>query len=188
MRGRWLIYGLFCPATVGLLVGLLLSSATGLAHSVLRLGTWLLSIEQARVAVLDWQNIQQVAATVEDGPESRLTSFRRLTVAVIGLELLGFYLAIGWPGWGALTVLVAQVLFNGGATIALFPQAAVPVVPWGLRERLPVLVADLVGVALAGLWILDVARLGSAIALLTLVLVYLIFKYASELGQPVPPE
>lgn len=180
MTRRGLLFGLFFPAGLGL--ALRLGFERDLATQLLLLGTLLLSIEQARAADWDLVQIEQVASEQAD---ERLLRFRRVTQLTIGLELMGFYSAIVWPGWGAMGVLVAQMIFNGLAQIALCPDAVVKIIPWGLKDRLPVLIADGVGVALTVLWSLGKGRLVSASALLGLVLVYLAVKYLSVLGQPV---
>ncbi|MEO1591395.1 MAG: hypothetical protein AAFU71_08905 [Cyanobacteria bacterium J06632_22] len=174
-----LFFGLFFPAGVGL--AWRLATTTGLETQVLLLATLLLSVEQARAATVDLQNIGQVVTALDD---DRLPPFRRLTWVVIGLELLGFYTASLNLGWGMLIVLVSQVLFNGFAQIALFPQAVDKIKPWGAAERRPVLMANLVGLLLASAWALGTGRLFCAIALLLIVLTYLIIKYTSAFGQP----
>lgn len=200
---RWLIFALFFPAGLGLtvqLLGLSLIDQGGcrtsvltpcvdgsplLAAQVLRLATLLLSIEQARAAVVDLQQIALVKAATDD---PRMQAFQRLTLAVIGLELLGFYGAVIRLGVGVLTVLLSQVLFNSSARIALFPNTDEKIAPWGLKSRLPVVAANGAGLVLAGCWLLGVVQLGSAIALLSLVLLYLTLKYGSSIGQPAPTE
>lgn len=203
MRIRWLVFVLFLPAGLGLTVqlfGLPLFSQGGcravgigycvedaplLATQVLRLATLLLSIEQARAAAVDLRQIALVKAAMDD---ARLRTFQRLTWAVIGLELLGFYGAVISLGLGVLTVLVSQVLFNSSADIALFPYAVEKIAPWGLKARLPVVVANGAGLVLAICWLLGIAQWVSAIALLSLVLAYLTLKYGSTIGQPAPTE
>lgn len=180
---RGLFFGLFFPAGLGL--AWRWATTPGLAAQVLVFATLLLSIEQARAAVVDLQNIRQVATATDD---ARLPAFRRLVWAVITLELLGFYGASLEIGWGVVVVLCSQVLFNGFARIALFPHSADPIRPWRLWDRLPVLGADGVGLVLAGCWIAGIAPLVCAIALLMIVLVYLLLKYAATRAQIEPVE
>jgi hypothetical protein len=145
-----------------------------LPHQLLAIAFLLFCIEQARMAVVDLRQIALVRRQVQD---TRLSHFHRITVSTIMLELIGFYSASVWLGWGAFLVLLSQVWFNALAGIQLQPLNPIPIQPWGVFQRLPVLMADGVGLIFVLLWIWQIAPLGIAAALLGLVLLFGIVKY-----------
>lgn len=140
----------------------------------------MLCLEQAHMAITD---LQQIAAAQQQVQDQRLDQFRWVTQSTIAIELVGFYIAGIWLGWGAFTVLLSQVWFNLLAQIRLQPGAPEPIQLRGLSDRLPVLVADGVGLLLAGFWMAQIVPLVAAALLLTIVLLYGWFKYI----QPANP-
>lgn len=168
----WTIFVGFFPACLGLISQII--QAHDLGYQLLALALLLLCIDQARMAVVD---LEQVAAVKQQVQDSRLDFFYKITVSTIGLELLGFYGAFLWLGWGVAIVLLSQVWFHLLAGIQLQPLAVPPIQAWGVPERLPVLVADGIGLLLVGLWMLQVAPLGMATGLLGMVVAYGCIKY-----------
>lgn len=69
-----------------------------LSGSILALGTLGMCLEQARMATVDLEQIAQFQEKIVD---PRLDRFLVVTISTIVLELLGFYLAALWIGWGA---------------------------------------------------------------------------------------
>ena len=67
------------------------------------------AIDQARMAVLDLENIAEAKKKVED---IQLNQFYYLTIITIALELIGFYLASIELGSRIIIVLRSQILFN----------------------------------------------------------------------------
>ncbi|HEY9642648.1 MAG TPA: hypothetical protein V6C57_19330 [Coleofasciculaceae cyanobacterium] len=169
---RWLIFGLFFPASL-ILVGQILRG-NELAHQSLALAFLLFSIEQARMAALDLEQIAEVNQQIQD---DRLDQFYRVTVSTIGLELLGFYIASVWLGWGGLLVLLSQVWFNLLANVRLHPGDKILIHSWDMAERLLILSADGIGIVLVSLWILQIAPLGMALGLLGLMMIFGWIKY-----------
>lgn len=163
---------LFLPASLGLLTQILWGSA--IAQQILTLAILLLCIDQARMAVVDLEAI----AAIGQPHNLEIKRFQWVTLSTIGLELLGFYGAILYLGWGAGLVLLSQVWFNLLAGVQLHPQADPAIVPWGIRDRAIVLLADTLGLLLIGLWIAKVTPLIVAGALLAMVLLYGFIKYA----------
>ncbi|MEB3294189.1 MAG: hypothetical protein VKJ24_13610 [Synechococcales bacterium] len=161
------IFGLFLPAGIGLLVqmGRMTDWTTrGLALAILILGA-----DLAGMAIVD---LQQAAIGQMWGKDERVVAFRQITWSTIGLELVGLYGAMVDLGWGSAIVLLSQLWFNLLAQIQIQPQATVPIIPFGLRDRWLVLLADGVGLGLVGLWVVDWARPGVAIVLLGMVVLY----------------
>ena len=167
---------LFFPASLGLLSQMI--GRNELSSQLLALALLLLYIDQARMAVVDLENVKQVKQQVQD---VRLGNFYWVTVSTIVLELLGFYSSSFWLGWGAILVLLSQVWFNFLAGIQLQPTEENPIQSWGIPERRLVLIADGIGIILVGLWIAQIAPLWMASGLLAMVIIYGWVKYAPTL-------
>ncbi|MBD2260329.1 hypothetical protein H6G13_22400 [Pseudanabaena sp. FACHB-2040] len=171
---------LFLPAALGLfrqvMRGLGWSQGASLDWplGILALGTLLICLEQAHMAIAD---LQQIEATQQQVQDRRLNRFHWVTLSTIAIELAGFYAASIWIGWGALIVLLSQVWFNLLARIQLQPGTTKPVRSCGVAQRLPVLLADGVSLLLIGLWIAQVAPIWNAVLLLAIVLLYGWVKY-----------
>ncbi len=172
----WLMFLLYFPASLGLLSQVM--GGNELFHQLLALALLLLCIDQARMAVVDLEQVEQVKQKVQD---ARLDSFYRVTVSTIILELLGFYGAYFWLGWGAILVLLSQIWFNVLAGIQLQPMEETPIQSWGIPERRIVLIADGIGLILVSLWILQIAPLWMASGLLAMVIIYGWVKYSPTL-------
>jgi hypothetical protein len=178
---------LFFPAWLGLLRQVF--GADSLADQVLAIAILLLCIDQARMAVVDLEQLAQVKQQTQD---RRLRRFSQATVSTIILELLGFYIAGIWLGSGAIAVLLSLIWFNLLAGIQLHPEQTVTIRPWGIPERLPVLLADGIGLVLISLWMVRIAPLAIASGLLGLVTVYggakygLPSKFVGKSRQPDP--
>ncbi|HEY9879973.1 MAG TPA: hypothetical protein V6D29_16080 [Leptolyngbyaceae cyanobacterium] len=181
------IYPLFLPAGLGLLgqvvwaLGWSDRTASTWAVGLLALGTLLICLEQAHMAVVD---LRQIHLVKQQTPDPRLRHFYWITLSTIAIELIGFYVATPWLGWGALIVLLSQAWFNLLANIQLHPATPQPIRSWGIRDRLPVLVADGVGLLLASLWIAQIVPIWGASLLLSIVLIYGWVKYIQPRIQP----
>jgi hypothetical protein len=178
-RSPFIVALLFLPAALGLLaraIGYLSwhNTAPEVSVCLLSLATFLICLEQARMAAVDLQQISRLQAHAQN---PSLRQFRQITLTTIVLELVGFYISILWLGWGALTVLLSQVWFNLFAGVQLQPQAALPIQPYGALKRLPVLLADSLGLLLVGLWLASIWPIEAAGLLLSLVLLYAGIKY-----------
>lgn len=175
-----MIYLLFLPAGLGLLgqvigaLGWSDRTSPTWAVALLALGTLLICLEQAHMAVVDLRQIREVKRQIQD---PRLLVFQWVTLTTIAIELLGFYIATHWLGYGALIVLLSQVWFNLLAKIQLHPATHYPIQTWGIQHRLSVLIADGIGILLASLWIAQIMPLLGAILLLGIVLLYGWLKY-----------
>jgi hypothetical protein len=177
---NWILL-LFTIALSGLTYQLILHPDW--SSRLLTIALLLLGIDQARMAVVDWQNIQTMRDQISDEP--RLDWFSKITLSTIVLELVGFFLAWWQIGWGTALVLLSQIWFNGLAGVQLFPTMDQPIQPFGWRDRLVVLVGDGVGLGLTMLWIWQIQALGMAIGLLLMVLIYGIVKYLGPVNaQP----
>jgi hypothetical protein len=172
----WLIFLLFFPASLGLLSQVI--GGNELSHQLLALALLLLCVDQARMAVVDLEQVKQVKQKVQD---ARLDNFYWVTVSTIVLELLGFYSAYIWLGWGAILVLLSQIWFNVLAGIQLQPAEENPIQSWGIPERSIVLVADVIGLILVSLWIMQLVPLWMASGLLGMLVIYGWLKYAPTL-------
>ncbi|MDX2098704.1 MAG: hypothetical protein SFW36_13085 [Leptolyngbyaceae cyanobacterium bins.59] len=164
---------LFLPALIG--IGRQVIWGNAWSYKLLALGLVLLCIEQTYMAIVDLQQISEVKQQVQD---EQLRRFFWVTVSTIALELTGFYLAMRSLGWGAVLVLVSLVWFNALATIKLQPSNPEPIQQRKFLERLPVLIADVVGLMLVALWIAKIGPLWAASILLGMLLHYGLLKYA----------
>jgi hypothetical protein len=171
-RLPWWIAAGFLPASLGLLFQLVLFLTA--PPRLFATALVLLSLEQARMAVIDLQQIATVRQNYED---PRLTRFQGVVLITIGLELLGFYLSLGWLGWGALVVLGSQLFFNGVAQIELDPTQSEPILACGWSHRKAVLGANILGLGLVGMWLLGIGHGAIAASLLAIVIAYLGLKY-----------
>ena len=167
-----IIFLLFFPAALGLVIQGV--GGQELTHQLLALALAVSCIEQARMAVVDLQQVKAVQQQIQD---QRLTQFHQVTLGTIGLELVGYYGAIGWLGWGTVLVLVSQLGFNLLAGIQLHSALEAPIQPWGVRERLPVIIADVVGLILVGCWMANIAPLIMVTIVSSMFVVYAIVKY-----------
>jgi hypothetical protein len=172
-----IVLALFFPACVGIMAQAIQSQGSG---RLLAVSLLLLCLDQARMAVVD---LTQAAAARTQGYDPRVERFYWVTVSTIGLELIGFYGAAAWLGLGTIGVLLSQVWFHLLAGVQLLPGAEgkVRVQEFGIRPRLPILAADLVGIALVSLWRVAVWSQVAIAILFSLFLAYGLAKYGPVL-------
>jgi len=168
----WIIFLLFFPASLGILRQII--AGNELSHQLLALGLLLFSLEQARMAVVDLQQVGEAKKQVQD---SRLDSFYTITVSTIIIEILGFYTAAVWLGWGIILVLLSQVWFNlfAGIQIQLSPEIVIQ--SCGIPQRSLVLIGDVLGLILIALWMMRIAPLEIVLGLWAMAIVYGGVKY-----------
>ncbi|MUG95188.1 hypothetical protein F7734_23645 [Scytonema sp. UIC 10036] len=172
------IFLLFFPANLCILRQVIWGQQ--LTHQLLAVGMFLFCIEQARMAA---QDLQQIAMAKEQVKDNRLDTFLKITTSTIFIELLGFYTASIWLGWGSILILLSQVWFNLVAGVKIYTSPAIYIQPWKVSERYNVLIADVLGLVLVSLWMLQIASIqitwvlfGMAIAYCSIKLV-LFLKY-----------
>ncbi len=198
MLSNWLsirrfIFLFFVPAGVGLVWHVL--CAQTLAQQLLALALVLFCIELAVMAKVDLDDIATVQQTVgqtAQQSDSQLYQFSLVVASTIVLELLGFYVALFFLPVGALVVVFSQLWFNLLAQLQLRPDCSPAVVPFGLSQRAPVLLADGAGLVLLSLWFTPLLSLvpieltpsfvtqlrrGLGGGLLALVVLFLLIKY-----------
>ncbi|AKG24666.1 hypothetical protein IJ00_15525 [Calothrix sp. 336/3] len=165
------IFCLFFPACLGILAQVIWGNTFN--HQILALAMFFFGIEQARMAKLDLQLVHDAQKQVQD---VRLQRFKIITIITIILELCGFYLASMYLGWGAIIILLSQIWFNLLVEIKINPNADKYIKPWKITERLPVLFADILGLILMSLWILEIADLWITWILFVMLIIYLSAK------------
>ncbi|MGB3787319.1 MAG: hypothetical protein WA949_04865 [Phormidesmis sp.] len=175
---------LFAPAGIGLVLQAVYPETP--AQQLLALALALFCPELARMAKVDLDN---VAATMQQVEDARLSRFLFVVVSTIVLELLGFYSALISLSVGALVIVGSQLWFNLLAELQLQPGQTPAVVSFGISRRMPVLLANMIGLLLLSLWFVpELApelRLGSVAqvrrwlsgGMLMLVTVFLLIKY-----------
>ncbi|MGB3637631.1 MAG: hypothetical protein WBA39_08650 [Rivularia sp. (in: cyanobacteria)] len=147
-----IIFLLFFPGCLGILRQVIWASE--LTHQLLAFGIFLFCIEQANMANQDLQKVANAKTKVKD---ARLDIFHHITIITIIIELIGFYLSSIDLGWGSFIILIGLIWFNIFANIKINLSAKHIIQPWHITERLPVLIADLVGLILVNLWVLKIA-------------------------------
>jgi hypothetical protein len=163
---------LFIPAVVGL--GVQLIHADSWSSRCLILALLLLGPEQAYMAGADLRQIKRVQSYSHD---PRLQPFHRLVWMTILGQLCGFYLAsMGRLTLGLALILGSLIGFNLLAPIRLAPGTPTPVIPWGPRHRLDVILLNGVAGSLGFLWGVKVYQFWAAAGILLLVTVYVVSK------------
>lgn len=189
---RRFIYLLFVPATIGLAWHALYSAT--LAQQLLASALVLFCIELAIMAKVDLDSIAAVREAAHPLELNQpLNQFLFVVVSTVVLELLGFYAALFSLPIGALVVVFSQLWFNLLAQIQLRLGQSPALIPFSIAQRLPVVLANGLGLGLISLWFAPTLssilplELSSGIVmqmrrwisggLLALVLLFLLVKY-----------
>ncbi len=106
---------LFFPASLGLVWTVFFEHSW--SDKVLAFALFLMSLEQARMAKVDLDNIRIVREKSQE--VEKIKKFFMVTIITIILELLGFYLASFFLYWGAIIILISLIFFNLFAKIQL---------------------------------------------------------------------
>ena len=162
-----IIFLLFFPACLGILRQVIWNAE--LTHQLLAVGIFFFCIEQANMANQDLQQVADAKTKVKDG---RLDIFQSITIITIIIELIGFYLSSLYLGWGSILILSALIWFNLFANIKINSSAKKIIEYWNITERLPVLIADAVGLILTSLWMLKIADLWISWGLFSMAVIY----------------
>lgn len=162
----------FFPACLGILAQMFRGHT--LSYQLLAVGFVLLAIDQARMAVIDLDQIALVRSQVED---KRLLKLYYLTLFTIFLELIGFYLAWWRLGWGIEIVLLSQVIFNVLATIQLQPSQESPIAARSWQTRSQILVGNVLAMVLVGLWMREIAPMTITLAAWGIAIAYILGKF-----------
>jgi len=177
-----LIFLGFFTACLGIL-GQIIRGHT-LSYQLLAIGFVLLAIDQARMAVIDLDQIalvrNQVGVQVGD---QQLLKLYYLTLFTIILELIGFYLAWWRLGWGIEIVLVSQVIFNALAAIQLQPSLEPPIAARSWQTRSPILVGNVLAMVLVGLWMREIAPMTITLAAWGIAIAYIMGKFVLRIGN-----
>lgn len=199
---RKMVPFLFLPAGIGLLFEIAIAPTT--AQKILALALAIFCPELTRMAWIDLKNIEAltlaepvpaavnavsptaIAAaqpkTTEPAAEQswqtqQLKRFHAAVVSTIVLEATGYYLTLVSLHVGATAIILSQVWFNLLAAVQLHPAKTVPVISFGIRERQAVLAVNAITVGLLCLWPIPSMRLELAVALLSLITLFLVIKY-----------
>ena len=170
----FIIFIFFFPASRGL--GWQIFHQSELSSKLIAVAFFGFCLEQARMAVVDLKLYQQAQSLYQD---YRLDQFKWVLVITILVELIGFYTASWQLGWGAIIVLLSQVLFNCFAGIKFNQGKKITVETDSLAERKLELLADFWGIVLMSLWTVHFYSLVIAIAMLIIILIYALVKLAN---------
>jgi hypothetical protein len=128
-----------------------------------------------------WLDLQQVTELKQRLGDPRLNDFHQTTMITIIIELIGFYCQSFSLGWGSIIILISQFWFNLQIKIKLEPNTKPYLQDSTIQQRLPVLFANSLGLILISFWLNNLAKLGIALGLLSIVIIYGIIKYGSLL-------
>jgi hypothetical protein len=179
-----IIFSLFFPACLGILNQAIHTDE--LKHQLVAIGMFVFCIEQSRMAVKDLELVKYAKKQVKD---IRINIFYQITIITIIIEISGFYLSSIWLGWGSIIILLSQVWFNLFANIKINiigkveESDKVVIQPWTISERSPVLIADIAGLLLVSLWMLNIASLWISWGLFSMAIVYCSIKLILFLTQ-----
>ena len=172
----------FGPAGAGLLWQAVYSEM--LTQRLLALALALFCLELAVMAKVDLDNISQ---TLQQAKDDRLAAFLFVVDSTIVLELVGFYIALVSLPVGAVVIVCSQIWFNLLAKLQLQPKQTPAIVCFGIPQRIPILLANGMGLGLLSLWFIPNLEqtLGVAMpvrqylagGLLILVSLFLLVKY-----------
>lgn len=167
------IFLLFFPACIAILLKQVIWGLD-LTHQLLAIGIFFLCIEQANMANQDLQKVADAKNKIKD---SRLDEFQTTTITTIVIELIGFYLSSIWLGFGLIFILIGIIWFNLFVKIKFQKTASdIIIQPWEITERSTVLIADIIGLVLASLWILGVGNFWISWGLFSMVMIYCSIK------------
>ena len=168
-----IIFLLFFPACIAILLKQVIWGLD-LTHQLLAIGIFFFCIEQANMANQDLQKVADAKNRIKD---SRLDEFQTTTITTIVIELIGFYLSSIWLSFGLIFILIGIIWFNLFVKIKLKKTASdIIIQPWLRTERLTVLIADIIGLILASLWILDVGDFWISWGLFSMAVIYCCIK------------
>ncbi|BAZ09382.1 hypothetical protein NIES4071_11900 [Calothrix sp. NIES-4071] len=196
------IFLLFFPACVGLLTQVIWGIE--LTNQLVASGTFIFCIEQARMAVKDLRQIEDAKALVQDVRLDTFYQVTLITIAVELLGFYISIVWLGWgsivillsqiwfnllasvkiqyPNQVAENILkVDNYNFSNTSALTLSAPVLLNAVPiyvryWKISERLPVLIADILGLVLISFWMLQIGSLFISWALFAMVIVYGIAK------------
>ncbi|MGK7939212.1 MAG: hypothetical protein AB4062_03470 [Crocosphaera sp.] len=165
---------LFFPASLGLVWTIFFQPTW--SEKVLAFALFLMSLEQARMAKVDLDNIRIVQEKSKE--VDKVKTFLGITIITIIVELLGFYWASFFLYWGAIIVLISLIFFNIFAKIKLHPTEEIMIEPCQISQRLPILLADGLAIILINLGKIDFFPLLMSSVLLGIIVIYGIIKYS----------
>ncbi|MGB5594585.1 MAG: hypothetical protein WBM62_11205 [Crocosphaera sp.] len=163
---------LFFVASLGLLWQTFNSHSW--SDKLLACAIFLMCLEQGRMALVDLDNIKLVKQKYTD---SRIDTFSTITIITIMIELLGFYSAFLDLSWGGIVVIISLIFFNICTKIKLHPSENIMIEPWGISQRLPILLTNGLALILISLRMFEVFTLLISSILLGLTIAYGVIKY-----------
>ncbi len=167
-----MVFLFFFVASLGLLWQTFNSDSW--SDKLLAFAIFLMCLEQGRMALVDLDNIKLVKQQYTD---SRIDTFPTITIITIIIELLGFYYTFLSLSWGAIIIIISLIFFNVCTKIQLYPSENIMIEPWGISQRLPILLANTLALILIALRMLGFFPLLISSISLGLTIVYGMIKY-----------
>ncbi|HAC66139.1 MAG TPA: hypothetical protein DCF68_22055 [Cyanothece sp. UBA12306] len=162
----------FFPGALGIIVNLVTQEFW--ADKLLAFSLFLFCLEQCKMAILDLRQIREVKRYIK---EPRLDNFTRITIITIIVEVIGFYVCSFSLYWGGIIIMTSLILFNLLADIQLETIDKTTLKNLGIIQKLPLLIADILGLILVTLAMLGIASLAINSVLLIMVITYGCLKY-----------
>ena len=170
-----LVLALYFPAGAGLIYQS--ARVSLLPERIMSLALAIFCIELARMAVVDLHKASAVSSKKDNVLlEASLNRFRTVVTSTIVLELIGFYLALLFVSGGASVVICSQLWFNLWVNVQLWPGLTPEVIPFALRERIPVLLVNLLELVHLSLWRISSLQIWLASGMFALILLFLMIK------------
>jgi len=173
-----LIFLLFFPASFGLLWQTF--TIDNLSSQLISFAFFLFSLEQARMAFLD---LRGLFVSYQKINRQLFLIFVFVFLLTILIELYGFYLSLFSLGWGAIFVLLSQIWFNLFAPIKLNNDDKLTFHNYYFKEKISVLITDIIGLILMMLWTFNIGKLIISIVMVILTSLFLLIKYSNPLSN-----
>ncbi len=150
----------------------------GWNNKVLCLTIFIMCLEQAKMAIVDFTNIRISKRYLKD---TQLDNFLIITSITVVLELLGFYLVSLSRDWSIVIILISLIFFNSFAKINILISETISIERCSISQRFFILIANCLGLSIIILKILNFFPTIMSTVLLGMTLVYVTIKYSNNL-------
>ncbi|BDA40129.1 hypothetical protein [Candidatus Atelocyanobacterium thalassae] len=155
-----------------------LTISTNWNDQILCLTIFMMCLEQAKMATVDFTNIRISKKYLRD---PQLDNFLIITSITITMELLGFYLVSFSKDWSIAIILISLIFFNSFAKINILVLKIISIECSGIFQRISVLTANYLGLGIMILKMFNFFPIIMSLILLSMTLAYITIKYSSNL-------
>ena len=150
----------------------------GWNNKVLCLTIFIMCLEQAKMAIIDFTNIKISKRYLKD---TQLDNFLIITSITVAMELLGFYLVSFSRDWSIVIILTSLIFFNSFAKINILASETISIECCSISQRFSILIANYLGLAIIILEILNFFPIIMSTVLLGMTLAYATIKYSNNI-------